>query len=119
METHPKYQLILREGPYPVTAHTSWAKADEAKVQFSKLNVVARQARSKHDQHPLVPKKPQAPERRFVARWVLPWTSRLATLVIALVAALISIIAWNHYVMAPWTRNGRIRVQVASIAPQI
>ncbi|HKQ85465.1 MAG TPA: biotin/lipoyl-binding protein, partial [Candidatus Acidoferrales bacterium] len=66
-----------------------------------------------------MPKKPEASERRFVARVVLPWTSRLATLVLALVAVLISIVAWNHYVMAPWTRNGRIRVQVASIAPQI
>jgi len=119
METHTKYQLILREGPYPVTAHTSWAKADAAKVQFSKLNLMERQARPKHNQHSLVPKKLQAPERHIVARWVLPWTSRLATLVIALVAVLISIVAWNHYVMAPWTRNGRIRSQVASVAPQI
>lgn len=50
---------------------------------------------------------------------VLPWTSRLATVVIALVAVLISIVAWDHYVMAPWTRDGRIRAQVASVAPEI
>jgi RND family efflux transporter MFP subunit len=37
----------------------------------------------------------------------------------ALVAVLISIVAWHHYVMTPWTRDGRIRVQVASVAPQI
>src|SRR5262249_28708281 len=50
---------------------------------------------------------------------VLAWTSRLATLVIALVAVLISIVAWGHYVMAPWTRDGRIRAQVASVAPLV
>jgi multidrug resistance efflux pump len=90
-----------------------------AKVQLSKLKVVARQARSKHDQHPLIAKNPQAPERRSVARVMLPWTSRLATLVIALLAVLVSIAAWGHYVRAPWTRDGRIRAQVASVAPQI
>ena len=40
-------------------------------------------------------------------------------LVMALVALLISIVAWHHYVMTPWTRDERIRVQVASVAPQV
>ncbi len=43
----------------------------------------------------------------------------LATLAIALVAILISIATWQHYVTAPWTRNGSVRVQVANVAPQI
>jgi len=113
----PHPMLILREEPRLAT--TPSTQADEAKVQLSKLKVVARQALPKHDQHPSMPKDPQAPERRSVARVVLPWTSRLATLVIALAAVLVSIAAWGHYVRAPWTRDGRIRVQVASVAPQI
>jgi multidrug resistance efflux pump len=44
---------------------------------------------------------------------------RLSTLAIALVAILILLLTWQHYVAAPWTRNGSIRVQVASVAPQI
>jgi RND family efflux transporter MFP subunit len=44
---------------------------------------------------------------------------RLSTLAIALVAILISLLTWQHYVNAPWTRNGSVRVQVANIAPQI
>jgi multidrug resistance efflux pump len=44
---------------------------------------------------------------------------RLATLAIALLAILIVLLTWQHYVMAPWTRNGNVRVQVASVAPQI
>jgi RND family efflux transporter MFP subunit len=31
----------------------------------------------------------------------------------------VSIVAWGHYVKAPWTRDGRIRVQAASVAPQV
>src|SRR5262249_38520397 len=119
MENLTKHELNLREEPGSATTDPPSTQADGARAQPSKLKVVVRQARAKHDQHPLMPKKPEASERRFVARVVLPWTSRLATLVLALVAVLISIVAWNHYVMAPWTRNGRIRVQVASIAPQI
>jgi multidrug resistance efflux pump len=44
---------------------------------------------------------------------------RLSTLAIALVAILISLVTWQHYVTGPWTRNGSVRVQVANVAPQI
>nr|WP_246461305.1 HlyD family secretion protein [Mesorhizobium sangaii] len=44
---------------------------------------------------------------------------RLATLALALVAVLISVVAWDHYLTAPWTRDGRVRVQVASVAPEV
>lgn len=44
---------------------------------------------------------------------------RLATLAIALFAILIVLLTWQHYVTGPWTRNGTVRVQVASVAPQI
>jgi multidrug resistance efflux pump len=44
---------------------------------------------------------------------------RLATLAIASIAVIVSLLTWQHYVNAPWTRNGTVRVQVANIAPQI
>src|ERR1700746_556329 len=44
---------------------------------------------------------------------------QLSTVALALVAVLISLITWQHYVTAPWTRNGTGRVQVANVAPQI
>jgi len=119
IETHGKHELTLREEPRGAVADTPSTQADEAKLQLSKVKVVSRQTRAKHDQHPSMPKDPQAPERRSPARVVLPWTSRLATLVLALIAVLVSIVAWGHYVRAPWTRDGRIRAQVASVAPQI
>ena len=41
------------------------------------------------------------------------------TLAIALFAILMALVTWDYYVSAPWTRDGRVRVQVASVAPQI
>jgi multidrug resistance efflux pump len=119
MENLTKHELNLGEEPGSASADPPSTQADGARAQPSTLKVVLRQARPKHDQHPLMPKNPRAPERRSVARAVLSWTSGLATLVIALVAMLVSIVAWDHYVRAPWTRDGRIRVQVASVAPQV
>ncbi|MGY2052659.1 efflux RND transporter periplasmic adaptor subunit [Methylobacterium sp. JK268] len=43
----------------------------------------------------------------------------LATLVVLVAAAGATLVVWRFYVVAPWTRDGQVRVQVASIAPQI
>ena len=52
----------------------------------------------------------------FQFRQFLRVVITLAVLVVAadLVAAL-----WHHYVMAPWTRDGRVRVETVAIAPEI
>lgn len=59
------------------------------------------------------------PLRKTLRRFMLGAGKHLATLGIALVAILISIATWQHYVTAPWTRNGSVRVQVANVAPQV
>ncbi len=43
----------------------------------------------------------------------------VATLVILLVAFVAAAFVWEFYTQAPWTRDGRVRVQVANIAPQV
>lgn len=43
----------------------------------------------------------------------------LATLAVLALAAFAALIVWQYYVTAPWTRDGRVRVQVARIAPQV
>jgi multidrug resistance efflux pump len=48
-----------------------------------------------------------------------PWARRLATLSVLLVAVAMALVIWDYYVTAPWTRDGRVRVQVASVAPQV
>jgi RND family efflux transporter MFP subunit len=42
-----------------------------------------------------------------------------ATLLILVLAVLAALVVWDAYVTAPWTRDGSVRVQVASIAPQV
>ena len=59
------------------------------------------------------------PLREGARRFILGAGKHLATLGIALVAVLISVATWQHYVTAPWTRNGSVRVQVANVAPQV
>ncbi|HKD76015.1 MAG TPA: HlyD family secretion protein, partial [Ktedonobacterales bacterium] len=43
----------------------------------------------------------------------------MATLGAILLALLMALVTWDYYVTAPWTRDGRVRVQVASVAPQV
>ena len=43
----------------------------------------------------------------------------LATAAILALAVLAAGAVWQFYVTAPWTRDGRVRVQVANIAPQV
>ena len=64
--------------------------------------------------------------RRSTARWRSDalrsaglLLRKVATAGIAIVAVLISLVTWDHYNAGPWTRDGRLRVQVASVAPEI
>jgi RND family efflux transporter MFP subunit len=70
------------------------------------------------DQPSLAPAQPTA-KRDTIRRVVLATGKRLSTLAIALVAIVISLVTWQHYVTAPWTRNGSVRVQVANVASQV
>jgi len=59
------------------------------------------------------------PRGEIVTRRLRAIGKQLSTLALALVAVLIALATWQHYVSAPWTRNGTVRVQVANVAPQI
>ncbi len=52
-------------------------------------------------------------------RFLVSMGKRLATFAVVVVAGLAAVVTWQRYVLAPWTRNGNIRVQVANIAPQV
>ena len=41
------------------------------------------------------------------------------TLLLLAFAAFAVVGLWEHYMVAPWTRDGQVRVQVANIAPQV
>jgi multidrug resistance efflux pump len=60
-----------------------------------------------------------APGLRRLRRFLLSCGKAAATLAILALAVFTSLMAWDAYVTAPWTRDGRIRVQVASVAPEV
>jgi multidrug resistance efflux pump len=66
------------------------------------------------------PDEPEPSSKQTRGAALLSSISRgLATLAITFVAILVSIVTWDLYVTAPWTRDGRVRVQVASVAPEV
>ncbi|WP_132253237.1 efflux RND transporter periplasmic adaptor subunit [Methylobacterium segetis] len=79
--------------------------------------------RSRPDADPLHAAEPAAsdapilPARRRVR---LGRILRLvATALVLVLAAAAAAFVWSYYVTAPWTRDGQVRVQVASVAPQV
>jgi RND family efflux transporter MFP subunit len=54
-----------------------------------------------------------------MARFAQETIKTAATLLILALAVLAALVIWDFYVTAPWTRDGSVRVQVASIAPQV
>ena len=69
---------------------------------------------------PKLPTKRPAPGRPGrTARAVRGTLKTAATLLIFASAVLAALIVWDFYVTAPWTRDGSVRAQVASIAPEV
>ena len=63
--------------------------------------------------------KPMARRRGDALRTARFLLRKVATAAIAVVAVLIALVTWDQYNAGPWTRDGRVRVQVASVAPLI
>lgn len=96
-------------------------KVDEVDARLEPLDrAPVRKPLPPEDNGARPPSVADAPKPRDRTRhFVLAAGKHLATLAIALVAILIAIVTWQDYVMAPWTRNGSVRVQVANVAPQV
>ena len=64
-----------------------------------------------------------APRSNFLARYLAadapPWRRYAATGIVVLLALLLAWALWWHFFRAPWTRDGRVRVEVVSVAAQI
>lgn len=43
----------------------------------------------------------------------------LITAVLAAVAGIMAVVLWRHYMLEPWTRDGRVRAEVVNVAPEI
>jgi multidrug resistance efflux pump len=94
----------------------------DARPQTPKLETVGRAEPPPQEtprQDAPVAEPPPPRKRRLVVGRLLGLARGLATLAIALVAILMALVTWDYYVTAPWTRDGAVRVQVASVAPQV
>jgi multidrug resistance efflux pump len=97
-----------------------------APIQNDALPQLSAVARAKPEDPPPHEQKQPTPapklpvERRSaITQFLRAMSRKVATLAIFLVAVLVSLVVWDQYVIAPWTRDGRVRVQVASVAPQV
>ncbi len=57
--------------------------------------------------------------KRYLAADAPPSHRYLATGVVVLIAVVLAWALWWHFFRAPWTRDGRVRVEVVSVAAQI
>ncbi len=74
----------------------------------------------KDDPPPVQPASPRAGFSAITGRSRTVKVVRIAaTALVLLVAFVAAAFVWEFYTEAPWTRDGRIRVQVANIAPQV
>jgi len=64
-----------------------------------------------------------APPSNFLTRYLAadgpPWRRYAATGIVVLLALVLASLLWWHFFRAPWTRDGRVRVEVVSVAAQI
>src|SRR5262249_41182408 len=113
---------VEHAAPSPSEANPSAETSRAAPLPPPEPEVVAPTAPQPTE--PVAPPAPTAEaaasrQRNLLRRLMLAGAKRLATLGIALVALLMGLTTWDYYVTAPWTRDGRVRVQVASVAPQV
>jgi RND family efflux transporter MFP subunit len=64
-------------------------------------------------------KRPVSSRPGRMASFVWAALKTMATLLILVLAVLASLVIWDYYITAPWTRDGSIRAQVANVAPQV
>ena len=83
--------------------------ADEDDPKLASKSTARETATDRDDHQPVVRRRGRAAKVFRLA----------ATGVILLIALLAGAYVWEFYVVAPWTRDGTVRVQVANIAPQV
>jgi RND family efflux transporter MFP subunit len=115
-------QAIEQDQTRAAVTRSSPSVGDASARQASELDDVARRVSESHPNNkPIASSSGKSVARRRggalrTARFLL---RKAATAGIAVVAVLIALVTWDYYNAGPWTRDGRVRVQVASVAPQI
>jgi len=100
-----------------ILKHSTPTASDASISQPGELDNILRKASEKPI--PSSPGTSKARRRSSTLRTARFLLRKVATAAIAVVAVLVALVTWDQYNAGPWTRDGRVRVQVASVAPQI
>jgi multidrug resistance efflux pump len=98
------------------------SEADEPVRRARQIDQPALRVSEVHsDDKPIAPAsvKSTPPLRNDGSRTGRLLVRKLATIGIAAAAVLAALASWDQYNAGPWTRDGRLRVQVAGVAPEI
>jgi len=68
---------------------------------------------------PSTPSAPTASRRPAPPAWLLRLARIALTLLVVAAAVWAGLRLWDHYELAPWTRDGRVRANVVQIAPDV
>jgi multidrug resistance efflux pump len=115
-------EAVQQDEVQPTVTRFSPSVGDASARQASELDDVARRISEGYPNNkPIVSSSGKSIARRRggalrTARFLL---RKVATAGIAVVAVLVALVTWDQYNAGPWTRDGRVRVQVASVAPEI
>ena len=105
-----------------IVARTSPSIGDASNCEANEPdNIAPTVSKAYPDDKPVDLSSGKSPARRRsdALRAVRLLLRKVATAGIAVVAVLVALVTWDQYNVGPWTRDGRVRVHVASVAPQI
>ncbi|MBE7212198.1 MAG: biotin/lipoyl-binding protein, partial [Gluconacetobacter diazotrophicus] len=107
-------------GPEDATArHTPEAPKSPDAPKNPDAPVSPNRAPERRDDQVTTPARRTVQKSSRLGRFAKSFGTTVATLALIALAVLAAIVIWNAYVVAPWTRDGRVRVQVAAVAPQV
>ena len=113
---------IQQDKMQAIVTRSSLGVGDVSSRQAGELDDIARGVPEAYPGNkPIVsfPGKSMTRRRSGALRTARFLLRRVATAGIAVVAVLVALVTWDKYNAGPWTRDGRVRVQVASVAPEI
>jgi multidrug resistance efflux pump len=115
------HDQVIEQDETRATAARSSPNVGNASTSQTSDDIVRRVSEGNPDNKPIVSSSGKFKVRRRggasrTARFLL---RKVATAGIAVVAVLVALASWDQYNAGPWTRDGRLRVQVASVAPEI
>jgi multidrug resistance efflux pump len=115
-------EAVQQDKMQPTVTRSSPSVGEASTRQASELDDIARRVSEAYPGNKSTVSssgKSIARRRRGALRTVRFLLRKVATVAIAVVAVLVALVTWDQYNAGPWTRDGRVRVQVASVAPDV